>query len=186
MEAKVSEVLENILGLMALEGSFEVTEGPEEVLVSIETNDAGRLIGFKGETLDALQFLVSLIANREAGENFKRVVGGGAGWRKSKEGDLERRARSWADEVLESGKEIELDPMPSWQRRIVHMVVSDVEGVESESLGEGRERHLVIKPAQILPSKIGSGKPAEKKIAAKKKAPKAERAKAPASSPEEA
>ena len=66
------------------------------------------------------------------------------------------------------------------------MVVSDVEGVESESLGEGRERHLVIKPAQILPSKIGSGKPAEKKIAAKKKAPKAERAKAPASSPEEA
>ncbi|KKS63929.1 MAG: R3H domain protein, partial [Candidatus Daviesbacteria bacterium GW2011_GWA1_42_6] len=103
MEAKVSEVLENILGLMALEGSFEVTEGPEEVLVSIETNDAGRLIGFKGETLDALQFLVSLIANREAGENFKRVVVDVAGWRKSKEGDLERRARSWADEVLESG-----------------------------------------------------------------------------------
>lgn len=149
MEAKVSEILENILGLMALEGSFEVTEVPDEVLVSIETNDAGRLIGFKGETLDALQFLVNLAANRDAGENFKRVVVDVAGWRKSKEGDLERRARSWADEVLQSGKEIELDPMPAWQRRIVHMVVSDVEGVESESQGEGRDRHLVIKPAEV-------------------------------------
>ncbi len=158
MEAKVSEILENILGLMALEGSFEVTEGPEEVLVSIETNDAGRLIGFKGETLDALQLLVSLLSNKDAGEGeYKRVVVDVAGWRKSKEGDLERRARVWADEVLESGKEIELDPMPSWQRRIVHMVVSDVEGVESESAGEGRERHLVIKPA-------------EKKTSTKKKA----------------
>lgn len=148
VEAKVSEILENILGLMALEGSFEVTEGSDEVLVSIETNDAGRLIGFKGETLDALQLLANLIANKGVGEGeYKRVVVDVAGWRKSKEGDLERRARSWAEEALESGKEIELDPMPSWQRRIVHMVVSDVEGVESESLGEGRERHLVIRPA---------------------------------------
>lgn len=172
MEAKVSEVLENILGLMALEGSFEVTEGPDEVLVSIETNDAGRLIGFKGETLDALQFLVNLIANRDAGDNYKRVIVDVAGWRKSKEGDLERRARVWADEVLQSGKEIELDPMPSWQRRIVHMVISDVEGVESESQGEGRDRHLVIKPAS---AKASAGKPAEKKSATKKKTTKTEK-----------
>lgn len=182
MEAKVSEILENILGLMALEGSFEVTEGPEEVLVSIETNDAGRLIGFKGETLDALQLLVNLIANKGMEDSYKRVVVDVAGWRKSKEGDLERRARSWANEAKESGKEIELDPMPSWQRRIVHMVVSDVEGVESESLGEGRERHLVIKPASVASplklrsasSKTSVGKPAEKKITSKKKTSKEE------------
>ncbi len=149
MEAKVSEILENILGLMALEGSFEVTEGPDEVVVSIETNDAGRLIGFKGETLDALQLLVNLIANKGTGEGeYKRVIVDVAGWRKSKEGDLERRARLWADEVIEAGREIELDPMPAWQRRIVHMIVSEVEGVESESMGEGRDRHLVIRPME--------------------------------------
>ena len=149
MEAQVSEVLENILGLLALEGSFEVVEGPEEVTVSIEASDPGRLIGFKGETLDALQLLVNQIIGRqqEEGGKFKRVIIDVAGWRKSKEGDLERRARSWAEEVKETGREIELDPMPSWQRRIVHMVISEIEGVESESVGEGRERHLVIKPA---------------------------------------
>lgn len=160
MEAKVSEILENILGLMALEGSFEVVEAPDEVTVSIEASDAGRLIGYSGETLDALQLLVNQIVGRQAGEGeYKRVVVDVAGWRKNKEGDLERRARVWVDEVKESGREIELDPMPAWQRRIVHMVVSDVEGVESESMGEGRDRHLVLRPASV-----------EKKAAAKKKA----------------
>lgn len=150
MEAKVSEILENVLGLLGLEGSFEVVEGPEEVTVSIEAEDAGRLIGYRGETLDALQLLVNQILNRQIteGESFKRVVVDVGGWRKSKEGDLERRARHWAEEVLEGSKEIELEPMPSWQRRIIHMVVSEIEGVESESMGEGRDRHLVIRPAE--------------------------------------
>ena len=79
------------------------------------------------------------------------------GWRKNKEADLERRARNWASEVKESGEEIELEPMPSWQRRIVHMIVSEVEGVSSESIGEGKERHLVIKPT-VVKSKRASKK----------------------------
>lgn len=145
MEAKVSEILENILGLLALEGSFEVVEGSDEVAVSIDTTDPGRLIGFRGETLDALQLLVNQIVSRQNPDEFKRVIIDVVGWRKNKEADLERRARNWAEEVLESGSEIELEPMPAWQRRIVHMIVSEVEGVESESVDEGKERHLVIK-----------------------------------------
>ncbi|MCL5784417.1 MAG: KH domain-containing protein [Patescibacteria group bacterium] len=153
MEAKVSEILENILGLLALEGSFEVVEGPEEVTVSIEASDPGRLIGFRGETLDALQLIANQVLNRQLTKEgnevkFKRVVIDVAGWRKGKEGDLERRARNWAQEVLDRGEEIELEPMPSWQRRIVHMVVSEIEGVQSESVGEGKERHLTIKPVK--------------------------------------
>ncbi len=145
MESQVSEILENILGMLALEGNFEVVEGPEEVTVTIETADAGRLIGFKGETLDSLQLLANQILGKKS-EKFKRVVIDVAGWRKNKEGDLENRARYWADEVKESKKEIELDPMPAWQRRIVHMVISEIGGVETESVGEGAERHLIIKP----------------------------------------
>ncbi len=148
MEQKVSEILENILGLLALEGSFEVVENPEEVNVTIQTTDPGRLIGFRGETLDSLQLIVNLILSRQINnkEEFKRVIIDVEGWRKNKEEDLERRAVNWAKEVLESGKEIELEPMPSWQRRIIHMVISETEGVESESIGEGRDRHLVIRP----------------------------------------
>lgn len=157
MEAKVSEILENILGLMALEGSFEVVEGPEEVTASIEAADAGRLIGFKGETLDALQLLVNQILNKQSPDQFKRVIIDVGAWRKNKEGDLERRARNWVQEVKESGKDLELDPMPSWQRRIIHLVVSEIEGVSSESAGEGRDRHLVIKPTSAeMPSKKGA------------------------------
>lgn len=159
MEAKVSEILENILGLLALEGSFEVVEGPEEVTVTIEPNDPGRLIGFRGETLDALQLLVNQILSKQSPDEFKRVVVDVAGWRKNKEADLERRARNWAEEVIESQSPMELDPMPSWQRRIVHMIVSEIDGVESESMGEGKERHLVIRPF--------TGK---KKVAAKEEA----------------
>ena len=148
MENQVSEILENILGLMALEGSFEVVEGPEEIMVTIEAVDAGRLIGYRGETLDSLQLLVNQILSHQVGnENFKRVIVDVEGWRKNKEADLERRARSWAEEVKESGQEIDLEPMPAWQRRIVHMIVGEVEGVESESVGEGKERHLVLRPA---------------------------------------
>ncbi|MDO8638907.1 MAG: R3H domain-containing nucleic acid-binding protein [Candidatus Daviesbacteria bacterium] len=168
MEQKVSEILENILGLLALEGSFEVVENPEEVNVTIETTDPGRLIGFRGETLDSLQLIVNLILSRQINdeEKFKRVIIDVEGWRKNKEEDLGRRAGAWAKEVLETGKEIELEPMPSWQRRIVHMVISETKGVESESIGDGRDRHLVIRPE--ITKEITKRKPA-KKVAKKTK-----------------
>ena len=62
-----------------------------------------------------------------------------------KEEELASRAKGWIEEVKTSGEELELEPMSPWQRRIVHMVVQETEGVESESIGEGRDRHLVIR-----------------------------------------
>lgn len=176
MEQKVSEILENILGLLALEGSFEVVEGPEEVDVLIETSTPGRLIGFRGETLDSLQLLVNQILSKQEGDKFKRVIVDVGGWRKNKEADLERRARGWAQEVIDSAQEIELEPMPSWQRRIIHMIVSEIEGVESESAGEGRDRHLVLRPGEKGAKKDSTEETATKpaKKATKKKTVKKE------------
>jgi spoIIIJ-associated protein len=146
MEAKVSEILENVLSLLALEGSFDVEEKEEGVFVSIETAEAGKLIGHQGETLAALQYLVNLMISKQM-EESKRVIIDVSGWRQSKEEELAHRARSWASQVVESGQPMELDPMPSWQRRIVHLTIEGTPGVKSESLGEGLERHLVISPA---------------------------------------
>ncbi|MFH0937359.1 MAG: R3H domain-containing nucleic acid-binding protein [Candidatus Daviesbacteria bacterium] len=167
MESKVSEILENILGLLNLEGSFEVVEEEDQVRVSVESNDPGRLIGFRGETLDALQLIVNLILSRQLkeGEAFKRVVIDVSGWRQNKEADLNKRAIEWISEVKETGKELELEPMPSWQRRIIHIAVGENSEVESESIGEGRERHLVIRPV-VVKSK------AAKKTKTSKKEPK--------------
>lgn len=177
METKVSEILENILGLLALEGSFEVVEGEEEITATIEASDPGRLIGFKGETLDSLQLLVNqLVAHLDSAkrakqsEDFKRVVVDVGGWRKNKEADLEKRALAWAEEVKTSGSPIDLEPMPAWQRRIVHMVVGEIEGVESESVGEGKDRHLVLKPAGKV--KTVKAKITKTKAVKTKKSPK--------------
>ena len=151
MESKVSEILENILSLLALEGSFEVTEKEDGVFVTIDTEDAGRLIGHQGETLGSLQLLVNQILSKQVTQEkdleYKRVIIDISNWRRSKEEDLANRAKRWAEQVKESGQEMELDPMPSWQRRIIHMVIQETDGVESESIGEGIDRHLVIKPA---------------------------------------
>lgn len=165
MEAKLSEILDNILGLLLLEGSYDISDTESGFNVMIETEDAGRLIGFKGENLTALQLIINQMMGRElalseakpasrgepkAGEaeGFKRVILDVSGWRQNKENELSEKAKGWAEQVKESRQEMELEPMPSWQRRIIHMAVQDMEGVESESIGEGRDRHLVIRPAK--------------------------------------
>lgn len=151
MEEQLSDILDNILGLLLLEGSYDIRETEDGFKVEIETKDAGRLIGARGESLEGLQLLVNQIISRKnpkkEGEEFKRIIVDVMGWRKQKEQDLTEQAKTLADQVLETGKEMELEPMAPWQRRIVHMVVGEISGVESESVGEGFERHLVIKPA---------------------------------------
>ncbi len=145
MEAKVSEVLENILSLLALEGSFDIEEKEDGIFVSIETEDAGKVIGQQGQTLAALQLIVNMIVSRQV-EEPKRVILDISNWRRGKEEELAQKARAWAKKVIEEGKEMELLPMPSWQRRIVHMTIQETPGVKSESIGEGLERHMVISP----------------------------------------
>lgn len=147
MEERLTEILDNVLSLLLLEGSYDVQDGEDGLTVAIETEDAGRLIGFKGESLSALQLLVNQMLGRGTKEGeFKRVIIDVGGWRQNKEEQLKERAKEWIAEVKETGKEIELEPMPSWQRRVVHMVTAETEGISSESVGEGRDRHLVIKP----------------------------------------
>lgn len=176
MEAKVSEILENVLSMLSLEGSFEVEEKEEGIFVTIELEDPGKLIGHQGETLSSLQLLVnqmvarqmetegkkadkesgyestqgvsSIVAQKQSGTvpQYKRVIVDIAGWRQSKEEDLAHRARAWAQQVIKDKQVMELPPMPAWQRRIIHMTVNGTEGVKSESVGEGQDRHLVISP----------------------------------------
>jgi spoIIIJ-associated protein len=114
MEEKVSELLENILGLLGMEGSFEVEEKEEGIFVSIETNEPGKLIGKMGETLSSLQLILNLALSRQMGDQ-------------------------------ESKEAMELLPMPAWQRRIVHMTIEQTPGVSSESVGEGADRHMVLR-----------------------------------------
>lgn len=155
MEEKLSEILDNILGLLLLEGSYEIEENEDSISVVIETADAGRVIGARGESLESLQLLINQMMSKkvrelapspaEGGEGFKRVILDVSGWRKQKEEELKKMAQDWGNQVLESGKDLELEPMSAWQRRVIHMVVGEMAGLETESVGEGRDRHVVIK-----------------------------------------
>ncbi len=150
MEQQLSDVLDNILGLLLLEGSYDIEEKEEGFLVSVDTKDAGRLIGVRGESLDALQLILNQIMSRKTGEGpsadgFKRVILDVGGWRKQREEELSKSAVDWGKQVLDSKEEMELEPMSAWQRRIVHTVIGEIKGLETESVGEGRDRHIVIK-----------------------------------------
>lgn len=161
MEQQLSDVLDNLLGMLLLEGSYDIEEKEDNFEVSIETNDAGRLIGARGESLDCLQLLVNQMVARKVGPapdgaGFKRVIVDVMGWRKQKEEELVKSAQSWGKQVLESGQPLELEPQSPWQRRIVHMTISEIPGLESESMGEGRDRHIVIKvPPKARLDKVG-------------------------------
>lgn len=149
MEEQLSDTLDNLLGMLLLEGSYEIEEGADGFMVSIDTKDAGRLIGARGESLEGLQLIVNQIMSRKVGENtFKRVILDVGEWRKQKEEELKSMAKDLGKQVLESGKELEVEPMSPWQRRVVHMVLEEMGGLTSESMGEGRDRHIVIKPAK--------------------------------------
>lgn len=160
MEQQLSDVLDNLLGMLLLEGSYDIEEEEEGFVVSIETKDAGRLIGARGESLEGLQLLVNQIMSRKVGEEgFKRVILDVSGWRKQKEEELIARAKDLAKQIKEDGKEIELEPMSPWQRRVIHMVISETEGLSSESIGEGRDRHIVIGLQQSQKEQIEDKKP---------------------------
>lgn len=150
MEEKLGEILDNLLGMLLLEGSYEIEEADDSFGVSIETKDAGRLIGARGESLDALQLLVGQMLFRKTGSfagepGLKRVVIDVMGWKKQKEEDLIKDAKNWGKQVLDSREQLELEPQSPWQRRIVHMVIGEMIGLSTESVGEGRDRHIVIK-----------------------------------------
>ena len=105
MEQQLSDILDNLLGMLLLEGSYEIEEADDNFQVLIETKDAGRLIGARGESLDSLQLLVNQMVARKVGESgFKRVVIDVEGWRKQKEEELVKSTQSWGKQVLESGQ----------------------------------------------------------------------------------
>lgn len=116
-----------------------------EVTVSIQGRDVAILIGRRGQTLDALQYLVSIAANRAAGTRI-RVVLDAEGYRDRHREILERKAREYAAAVKAEGQEAVLEPQSARDRRIIHLTLADDPDVYTYSEGEGEDRHVVISP----------------------------------------
>lgn len=140
--------LEDVLSFFGL--NTDVYATAEDDVIELEvpsTHLNGFLIGQRGENMRALQFLVSN-ALKNQGHEYTRVNVDIADYKKQRAERLSDRAEEWMKQVKESGKPMDLKPMNAVDRRTVHKLAQEY-GLSSESVGEGRDRHIVLKPGDV-------------------------------------
>jgi spoIIIJ-associated protein len=142
-----SEVIDNIISLLGVDVVSTLTQVEREDLggpvFEIEGDDAGLLIGRRGETLKALQFLVKYLVSQKLDANVNILVDV-EGYQDRRYQSLMSMARRVAQRVTDSGRPITLEPMPPNERRIVHIALADHHRVTTESTGSGSSRQVVV------------------------------------------
>ncbi len=138
------DYLTPIFKLMGVEEfSFTAVKKGEATILRVTGEHMGALIGRRGETMESLSYLASLVINRMEGPYVKLGLDVG-GYRNKREDDLSALAKRIADRVIRTGCYYEMEPMNPYERHIIHTAIADIEGVRSESKGEGPTRHIVI------------------------------------------
>lgn len=138
------EYLTPIFKLMGVEDfTFSALKKGEATILRVSGSHMGALIGRRGETMESLSYLASLVVNRMEGPYVKLGLDVG-GYRGKREDDLAALARRIAKRVIRTGCYYEMEPMNPYERHIIHTAVADIEGVRSESKGEGSARRVVI------------------------------------------
>lgn len=155
---RATKYLTNVLNALGLEG-FEIkpVKSGDMVVLDIEGENLGVVIGRRGETLDALQYLTILAGNRGE-ENYCRLSIDCCGYREKRKETLEALAVKTAKKVLKQGRRVALEPMNPYERRIIHSKVAEIEGVSSRSIGEEPYRKVVISANEPRRSSRGSGR----------------------------
>ena len=144
---RVREMLSRVALGFGLRASVEVEETAEEIRATVNGEDLGLLIGKHGATIDALQHLAGRIAFRGS-DDRKAVVVDAAGYRERREGALHRAADQAVSDALAYGRAVELEPMSSPERRIVHTYLRDRGDIQTHSEGDEPERRLVVTPVR--------------------------------------
>lgn len=135
--------LTDIFEKLNVEAHLDVFEDDASLLFKIKGDDIGIIIGRRGETLDALQYLVSLVVNKGEG-SYKRVVLDMENYRQKREETLEKLANRLADKVIKYRKEITLESMNPYERRIIHSTLQNNNRIKTYSIGEEPNRKVVI------------------------------------------
>jgi spoIIIJ-associated protein len=133
----------DVLDRMNIDAEIEVEETEESLLLRIQGKDVGIIIGRRGETLDSLQYLTSLVVNKHQ-EYFKRVTVDIENYRKKREETLIALANRLAERVVKYNKNITLEPMNPYERRIIHSSLQDHSYIETYSIGDEPNRKVVI------------------------------------------
>ena len=138
------DYLKEVIALMGVENvTFSAVQKGEATIIRLDGEKLGALIGRRGETMESLSYLASLVANRLEGDYIKLGLDV-AGYRDKRESDLTALAQRIGAKVRKTGRSFAMEPMNPYERRIIHSAISKMEGVRSESKGEGRDRRVVI------------------------------------------
>ena len=146
-QQKIRDFLQTVLNKMGLNCAVEAMDSQDSVALVITGEDAPVAIGYRGETLDALQYLCSLQLNSKD-SGFKRVTLDAEGYRAKREKTLERLALNLEQKVKRTGREAKLEPMNPYERRVIHTTLQGSKYVTTQSEGQGTARHVVISPIQ--------------------------------------
>lgn len=145
---KAAEFLHDVIHSMGIDAKIDVEEDEESLrmdIVEVDERDAGVLIGKRGETLDALQYLTSIVTNAHT-DRYVRVFLNTQGYREKREFALKNLARKMSAKAIRYGRNMKLEPMNPYERRIIHSEVQKIRGVTSFSEGSEPYRRLVIQP----------------------------------------
>ena len=138
------EYLQEVIAKMGVENvTFSAVQKGEATIIRLDGEHLGALIGRRGETMESLSYLASLVANRLEGDYIKLGLDV-AGYRDKRENDLTVLAQRIGNKVRKTGRSFAMEPMNPYERRIIHSAIGKMEGVRSESKGEGRDRRVVI------------------------------------------
>src|SRR5664280_1467635 len=141
----LEELLEEVVDALGLDCEIEVSEGDDVLAGNVEGEDVGLFIGRHGQTIDAVQHLAQRIVFPD-GPSSVRVVIDANGYRERRAEALRGEADDAADDAVRSGKPVELDPLPPFERRIVHEYLRERGDVETHSEGNEPGRYLVVSP----------------------------------------
>lgn len=141
----LKDLLLGLLSRMGFSAEVAVEEASERIYVNIHGEDAGLLIGKKGQTLDALQLLLNKMMYK-GNEPSKPIVVDSDGYRQRREDALGQLAIRLREKALETRKIVAVNPMSAQDRRVIHLALKDLSGVTTRSEGDGPERRLLIVP----------------------------------------
>jgi spoIIIJ-associated protein len=145
--SQVTEILDRLLGLMGVEGKIEVLSGEQPLQLNVRGDDLGILIGRRGQTLAALEYVTKLMVVQRL-KTWLPLTVDVAGYKKHRRDSLQKLALYLAEQVKSRRRAVPMEPMPADERRVIHLALADDPDVRTESIGEGENRKVVISPKE--------------------------------------
>lgn len=153
MEKELKETMSELISKMGFSGEVEIKKTEEEeketYVCDIETKESNFLIGQYGVNLQSLQHIARLVIRKKIKERINFIIDVNS-YRMEKNDSVIKLARSLADEAIREKRAVVLRPMAPYERRIVHLELSKNDKIKTESIGEGEDRRVVIKPIELV------------------------------------